>query len=655
MGARGRGMAGVRGWRVLVAVLFAALPVWAEADNDSCLACHDDVEAVREEGPRAGSSVFVDPRVLEHSVHEDLDCVDCHPDADTEEDHPAVLAPADCVSCHEDEQDEYAASLHGQALAKGVADAPSCPDCHGGHDVRPADDPASTVNRKRVAETCATCHADPAFIGRRAVRINRPLEGYQHSAHYTSLMADGTGATCVDCHGAHTLQKASDPRSSINRANIATTCGDCHEEIATTYDASIHGQAVLHGNADAPTCVDCHGEHDIRGPKDPESSVYPAHITRTTCVRCHESERLARRYGLSAGRLSTYLDSYHGLANLGGSATVANCASCHGVHDIRPSSDPLSTVNRANLPHTCGKCHPGAGENFALGTIHVAPGVDNGEHWLVDLVRRVYLWLIAVVIGGMLLHNGFDFARRFALPRLPYAREILRFTGIERAQHALLALSFIVLAYSGFALKFPDAWWALPLNVLVDGESGRRLIHRAAALVMLGLSLFHLGWAVLSRRGRAQLEAMRPRLQDVRDLWQMVRYYLGRAPHGPAFARFSYAEKAEYWAVVWGTAVMMVTGFALWFTNVSLQLVPKWALDLATVVHYYEAWLATLAILVWHFYGVIFNPQIYPMSLVWLTGYLSREAMRHEHPRELAESERAAAPPPERSDPPASA
>ena len=631
------------GWGLVVALL-AALSLLgaglaAAADNDSCLECHAKVAQARKEGGAPRSKLFVDTNALKVSIHEDLDCIDCHADADTEGEHPAKLEPPDCATCHEDEEAAYAASLHGQALADGVADAPTCAICHGGHNTLPADDPESLVNRRNIATTCAGCHADAEFIARRAVRINRPLEGYQHSVHYQSLMKDGTGATCTDCHSAHDLHKASDPRSSINRANIATTCGHCHEKIAVTYAASIHGQAVVHGNADAPTCVDCHGEHDIRGPEDPESSVYPAHITKTTCVRCHESERLARRYGLSAGRLSSYLDSYHGMANLGGSATVANCASCHGIHNIRPSSDPLSTVNRANLPETCGKCHPGAGENFALGTIHVAPGGGDGEHWLVHLVRRLYIGLIALVIGGMLLHNAFDFARRFAQPRLPYARDFLRFTGSERVQHALLVLSFTTLAYSGFALKFHDAWWAAPLDLLADGESGRRLVHRVAALVMLGLSVFHLGWVALSRRGRAQLPAMLPRVQDVRDLGQMVRYYVGAAPRGPAFARFSYAEKAEYWAVVWGTAVMVVTGFALWFANISLQVVPKWALDLATVIHYYEAWLATLAILVWHLYGVIFNPQVYPMSLVWLTGYLSREAMRHEHPRELEEIE----------------
>ena len=627
----------------LVAVLSVALSllVWAggaAADNDACMECHGDRALVRKGDYRTGSSVFVDTKTLAASMHEGMDCVDCHADATDE--HPPRLGPPACATCHEDEQAQFAGSLHGLALAKGTADAPTCANCHGGHDILAADDPASSVNRQKIPATCAACHADAAFNERRPVRINRPLEGYQHSVHFKSLMADDTGATCTDCHAAHEIYPSADPRSTISHGNIVATCGRCHEQIAVVFAASIHGQAVAHGNADAPTCIDCHGEHDIRGPEDPESSVYPARVAQASCVGCHESERISRRYGMLAGRLSTYLDSFHGLASRGGSTTVANCASCHGVHDIRPSSDALSSVNRANLPQTCGKCHPGAGENFAIGTIHAAPGIGNGEHPLVHFVRRFYLWLIAVVVGAMVLHNGFDFARRFGQARLPYGRDVLRFTRSERLQHGLLVLSFVVLAYSGFALKFPDAWWAVPFNWLGAGEASRRLVHRGAALLMVGIGLYHLGWLGLSRRGRSQWQAIRPNRQDVRDLGQMVRFYLGRAARGPAFARFSYGEKVEYWALLWGSVVMTLTGFTLWFNSLTLQMLPKWALDLATVVHYYEAWLATLAIVVWHFYWVIFNPQVYPMSLVWLHGYLSREAMAHDHPRELEERER---------------
>jgi cytochrome b subunit of formate dehydrogenase len=128
---------------------------------------------------------------------------------------------------------------------------------------------------------------------------------------------------------------------------------------------------------------------------------------------------------------------------------------------------------------------------------------------------------------------------------------------------------------------------------------------------------------------------MLPRVQDVRDFITNARYLTGLRPTPPKFDRFGYIEKAEYWALIWGTVVMTVTGFMLWFENQSLQIFDKWVLDLATIVHFYEAWLAFLAIVVWHFYFVIFNPEIYPMNWTWLTGRMSEKVMEHEHPREL--------------------
>ncbi len=127
---------------------------------------------------------------------------------------------------------------------------------------------------------------------------------------------------------------------------------------------------------------------------------------------------------------------------------------------------------------------------------------------------------------------------------------------------------------------------------------------------------------------------MLPRLSDVKEVLHNIRYLVGLRSEPPRFDRFSYIEKAEYWAVVWGSVVMVVTGFALWFETATLRLLPLWAVDLATLVHYYEAWLASLAILVWHFYFVIFNPDVYPMNWTWLTGKISEGMLRHEHPRE---------------------
>jgi cytochrome b subunit of formate dehydrogenase len=106
---------------------------------------------------------------------------------------------------------------------------------------------------------------------------------------------------------------------------------------------------------------------------------------------------------------------------------------------------------------------------------------------------------------------------------------------------------------------------------------------------------------------------------------------VGLRATAPKFDRFSYIEKAEYWALVWGTVVMTATGVVLWFENQSMQWLNKWLLDLATIVHYYEAWLAFLAILVWHIYQNVLNPDVYPMNWTWISGRISDEQLRHEH------------------------
>ena len=117
----------------------------------------------------------------------------------------------------------------------------------------------------------------------------------------------------------------------------------------------------------------------------------------------------------------------------------------------------------------------------------------------------------------------------------------------------------------------------------------------------------------------------------------MLKYNLGLSATKPAFDRFCYIEKAEYWAMAWGTILMALTGAILWFDNTSMGYITKLGFDIARVIHFYEAVLATLAIIVWHFYFVIFNPEVYPMNLAWLTGRMSEKEMLEEHPLQLAE------------------
>jgi thiosulfate reductase cytochrome b subunit len=205
-----------------------------------------------------------------------------------------------------------------------------------------------------------------------------------------------------------------------------------------------------------------------------------------------------------------------------------------------------------------------------------------------------------------------------------------------RWQHGLVMLSFPILVYTGFALTYPEAWWARPVLAWETRLGLRGLVHRAAGVVLLGAVGWHLAHLASSARLRACLRGLLWSRRDPRDLAGMLAWALGRRPHPPRPGKFSYVEKAEYWAVLWGTALMGVTGLVLWFENAALRWLPKWAMDVVTALHFYEAVLATLAILVWHFYWVMFDPDVYPMDATWWTGR-SPEARRLE--REETDSE----------------
>jgi formate dehydrogenase gamma subunit len=205
----------------------------------------------------------------------------------------------------------------------------------------------------------------------------------------------------------------------------------------------------------------------------------------------------------------------------------------------------------------------------------------------------------------------------------------------ERVQHVLLAISFITLVWTGFALKYPDTWWARPLLILEGTHSVRSIIHRAAAVLFIVVSIMHLVSLIVSRRLRNHWKEMLPKLQDAREAGAGFAYNLGMGSVPPERSPHSYVEKAEYWAVVWGAVVMASTGLLLWANNLAMTFLPKSWLDIATSVHFYEALLATLAILVWHFYSIIFDPDIYPLNTAFLTGYSSKKT---EHSREQHET-----------------
>jgi cytochrome b subunit of formate dehydrogenase len=598
--------------------------------DEDCLQCHSDKTLTKDVNGKQ-VSLFVDGAKLKHSTHGGMfACVDCHTDVKSLA-HDVPPKKVTCAQCHADAQEAYSHSYHAKLVKAGNAPAANCQDCHGGeHEVLAADDAKSPVNHSNIPVTCGRCHGQK-FLMESNGESAQAFLSYQDSVHGRAVENGSLkAAVCTDCHGAHEILPASDGKSPISKASIPGTCGKCHTEIENTFNQSIHGQAIARGNQLAPVCTDCHGIHSIKSPVNPNSPVSEQNLSRDTCARCHEGVRLSQEFGVPGNRVNSYFDSYHGLAAEGGSLVAANCSSCHGVHDILPSSDPRSTINKANLDATCGKCHKGVTQKFTLTRVHMEDGIhprDIGSI-LVRWVRWFYILLIVAVIGAMSMHNAILWRSKAVARRRMQNPFMTRMTTSQRWQHLILLTSFIVLVITGFALKFPNSWLA---EVLAMGEKLRSITHRVAGVVLIAAGIYHVFYLAATREGRRLIWDFAPRPRDAFDALGTMRYYLGMSTVRPKFGRFSYAEKAEYWALVWGTALMGLTGVMMWAKVWVGNLLARWWVDVATAIHFYEAILATLAIVVWHFYQVFFDPDVYPMNWAWWDGKMPVEHYRHEH------------------------
>jgi len=212
-------------------------------------------------------------------------------------------------------------------------------------------------------------------------------------------------------------------------------------------------------------------------------------------------------------------------------------------------------------------------------------------------------------------------------------RSYRRFQRSDRVQHLVMLVSFVVLALTGLPQKYIylNNHYLDDLIDLMGGLEAVRVIHRWAATVLMLVTVYHLlamAHRVLVRRVSL---SMLPRFQDLVDAWQALRYNLGRAESRPRMDRFTWEEKLEYWSLVWGTVVMIVTGFMLWNPIATARILPGQWIPAAQVVHGGEAVLAVLAVLVWHFYAV----HVKSFNRSMFTGRMGEHEMEHEHPLEL--------------------
>jgi len=242
----------------------------------------------------------------------------------------------------------------------------------------------------------------------------------------------------------------------------------------------------------------------------------------------------------------------------------------------------------------------------------------------------------------------------------------LRMNLAERIQHIFLILSMGTLMLTGMPLIFSE--FKIFKSIFAYGRAFyfRGVFHRAAAVVLIVNIVFHIAYTIFTKRGRANFREMLPRFQDIKDAWRLFWHNVGltRVLHKrgigraffekhpallfekePEFGRYNFIEKFEYWAVAWGSFVMILSGYFMWRVELSLKLFPLWVHDIFVIVHGYEAMLAFLAVIIWHMYNVHLNPEVFPMSKIWLNGKITGHELRTLHPLEyrkiLAERKRA--------------
>jgi nitrate/TMAO reductase-like tetraheme cytochrome c subunit len=347
---------------VLTAGSAGATPSPQEVSNDTCLSCHSNKALIKTFPDGEQLSLYIDGSEFSHAVHgeENIACVKCH-QAMAQIPHPAFAAQT----------------------------------------IRDAQFQLYTV--------CKECH----------------LEQYTNtldSVHETALAGGNENAAiCTDCHNPHTQGRITDQQTGKilpdARVKIPQTCARCHSTIYNAYKESVHGAALTEeGNTDVPTCIDCHGVHNIQNP----TTAQFRNDIPLLCAKCHTNPAIMDKYGISTDVLSTYVADFHGTTVTLFEETNPNlptnkpvCTDCHGVHDITSVDNPQTGIAlKQNLLKRCQLCHPDATANFP--DAWMSHYIPSPQHYpVVYYVDLFYKILIPTVLGGMLLYVLTDIYRRF--------------------------------------------------------------------------------------------------------------------------------------------------------------------------------------------------------------------------------------------------
>lgn len=552
--------------------------------NHRCQRCHADKEEksiVGRDGVR--KNLYVDPQVIEHSVHGKVACTGCHGDV-TKLPHAKPLAKSiGCVACHESEAKK--------AKQEG---------------------------------------ADPKTLERLEV-VLKQTDNYLHSAHAKPNPKDQSkvAAACHDCHDAHNIGKPGATQRVEHRLKNPEVCGRCHEKQKKEYLGSVHGQLIVDKKDEkSAVCSDCHTTHAISSPKGD-----PAKLAITqNCGDCHKE---AKR---------TYFASYHGQVHRLGYTNTAKCFDCHTGHNVKKDDDPTSSVHVNNRLENCKNCHKNATASFLQFQPHGDP--DDAEKYpalffakrfmgaliigvMVFFWIHVLLWLYREAMDRI---QGKGFKEDLDKPEVVYFR---RFTPVWRWIHGLFAISTMLLILTGTSLLFAHTDWAKAVVTFLGGPKMEGIIHRTAAVTWLSIFVFHL--VIVARNIRRNKTfnwfggtSLVPSWTDLKDLKAMFLWFFGRAER-PDFCHWTYWQRFDYWAPFWGAMIIGGSGLILFFPEKTAQFLPGWVFNIATLVHAEEALLAAVFLNTVHFFNVHFRPERFPMSTTIFTGKIPLEEFKHDH------------------------
>jgi formate dehydrogenase subunit gamma len=212
---------------------------------------------------------------------------------------------------------------------------------------------------------------------------------------------------------------------------------------------------------------------------------------------------------------------------------------------------------------------------------------------------------------------------------------IERFNLSERIQHIVLFVSLIMLLLTGLSLTYFDTWFGRFMIDIEGGLEGRGRLHNIFAFILMMLGVFHAFYITFSVKGQSEIASIKYTKKDFRDMLISLRYNFGFGKTKPAYGRYNLSQKFQYWGVVVGSAVMIGTGIILLLKVWKIAMIlPKWLWDITSLVHSFEGMMIFLVLFLWHIYDVHLSPGVFPMSKTWITGKISLDELKEEHPQE---------------------